>query len=122
MKKKCGAATLVTFKYYLITGFLILIFRSSTPLHLAVLVHNNDILTLLLDEHARSSKIDLNAQTADDHTPLYYALINTLKLDTDDSFANRLVAAGANPNPVSSSRCHILNTRNYTYFVFLTFF
>jgi len=67
-----------------------------------VLVHNDDILTLLLDEHARSSKIDLNAQTVDDHTPLYYALIHTPKLDTDDSFANRLVTAGANPNPVSN--------------------
>lgn len=67
---------------------------------MAVLVHNNDILTLLL-EHSQSGKIDLNAQTNDDHTPLYYALINTLKLDNDDSFANRLVAAGANPNPVS---------------------
>lgn len=67
---------------------------------MAVLVHNNDILTLLL-EHSQSGKIDLNAQTIDDHTPLYYALINTLKLDNEDSFANRLVAAGANPNPVS---------------------
>lgn len=67
---------------------------------MAVLVHNNDILTLLL-EHSQSGKIDLNAQTIDDHTPLYYALINTLKLDNEDSFANRLVTAGANPNPVS---------------------
>jgi len=90
---------------------LIFMFRFSTPLHLAVLVHNDDIFTLLLDEHARSSKIDLNAQTVDDHTPLYYALINTLKLDTDDSFANRLVTAGANPNPVSTFRC-IVETRN----------
>jgi len=90
--------------YPTIATFLIFVFRFSTPLHLAVLVHNDDILTLLLDEHTRSSKIDLNAQTVDDHTPLYYALINTLKLDTDDSFANRLVTAGANPNPVSS--CH----------------
>lgn len=66
------------------------------------MVLNDDIFTLLLDEHARSAKIDLNAQTVEDHTPLYYALLNTLKLDTDDSFANRLVIAGANPNPVSS--------------------
>jgi len=55
----------------------------------------------MLLEHAQFGKIDLNAQTVDDHTPLYYALINTLKLDSDDSFANRLVTAGANPNPVS---------------------
>lgn len=67
------------------------------------MVHNNDILTLLL-EYSQSGKIDLNAQTTDDHTPLYYALINTLKLDVDDSFANRLVSAGANPNPVSQAR------------------
>lgn len=67
-----------------------------------MLVHNNDIFTLLL-EYAGPKKIDLNAQTIDDHTPLYYALINTLKLDTNDSFANRLVAAGANPNPVSQT-------------------
>lgn len=78
----------------------LVLFHYSTPLHLSVLVHNNDILTMLL-EYAQSSKIDLNAQTIDDHTPLYYALINTLKLENDDSFANRLVSAGANPNPVS---------------------
>ncbi|XP_026813922.1 rabankyrin-5-like [Rhopalosiphum maidis] len=87
--------------------------QGFTPLHLAVLVHNDDILTLLLDEHTRSGKIDLNAQTVDDHTPLYYALINTLKLDTDDSFANRLVTAGANPNPIykktSNSMLHIVS-------------
>lgn len=71
----------------------------STPLHLAVLVHNNDILTMLL-EYAQSGKIHLNARTTDEHTPLYYALINTLKLDNDDSLANRLVTAGADPNPV----------------------
>lgn len=67
-------------------------------------MHNNDILTLLL-EHTQSEKIDLNAQTIDDHTPLYYALINTLKLDNEDSFANRLVTAGANSNPVSRRNC-----------------
>lgn len=71
---------------------------------MAVLVHNDDILTLLL-EYAQSGKIDLNALTIDDHTPLYFALINTLKLENDDSFANRLVAAGANPNPV----CKVFN-------------
>ncbi|XP_025406363.1 rabankyrin-5 isoform X2 [Sipha flava] len=85
--------------------------QGFTPLHLAVLVHNNDILTLLL-EYSQSGKIDLNAQTIDDHTPLYYALINTLKLDVDDSFANRLVSSGANPNPIykktSNSMLHIV--------------
>lgn len=85
----------------------------STPLHLAVLVHNNYILTLLL-EFAQSGKIDLNAQTVDDHTPLYYALINTSKLDNDDSFANRLVAAGANPNPVSLMRFTKKKNSKYT--------
>lgn len=76
-----------------------------------MLVHNNDIFTLLL-EYDGPRKIDLNAQTIDDHTPLYYALINTLKLDNDDSFANRLVAAGANPNPVSRT-CYMYKLQYY---------
>ncbi|XP_050520840.1 rabankyrin-5 isoform X2 [Daktulosphaira vitifoliae] len=85
--------------------------KGFTPLHLAVLVQNDDILTLLL-EQTQSGKINLNSQTIDDHTPLYYALINTLKLTNEDSFASRLVKAGANPNPIyrrtSDSMLHIV--------------
>lgn len=96
--KTCIVINLLNFRCTIYNIYLFSFF--STSLHLAVLVHNNDILTLLL-EYAELGKIDLNAQTIDDHTPLYYALINTLKLDDDESFANRLVSAGANPNPVS---------------------
>jgi len=100
LKTRFYTLRVVVTQFIFVFTFFSFVYLSSTPLHLAVLVHNDEILTLLL-EYVPSGKIDLNAQTIDDHTPLYYALINTSKLDNDDSFANRLVTAGANPNPVS---------------------
>lgn len=63
------------------------------------MARNEEIFDLLLTR-SDTQKIELDLKTTDGHTPLYFALISS-PLYNRNSFAARLLAKGAEPNPVS---------------------
>ncbi|GLH03966.1 LOW QUALITY PROTEIN: Poly [ADP-ribose] polymerase tankyrase, partial [Gryllus bimaculatus] len=81
-----------------------------TPVHLCVLARNSSVLQLLLGAGAdggrgRGPKADVNARTAEGHPPLWFALLaegagaEAEGAYPSDCAAERLLAAGAAPNP-----------------------
>lgn len=71
---------------------------------------NRPVFDVLLGQPS----IDINLRTTEDHPPLYYALLKYESGDdTEDSYACRLLARGAHPNPLyprdgSDSLLHLL--------------
>ncbi|CAH2007521.1 unnamed protein product [Acanthoscelides obtectus] len=75
--------------------------QGHSALHIAIEADNRPIFDILL----KQDYINVNQRTEDEHTPLYYALLKYEAGDDDsrDSYAARLLATGAHPNPVYSA-------------------
>nr|CAI5848966.1 unnamed protein product [Callosobruchus analis] len=75
--------------------------QGYSALHIAIQADNRSIFDILI----KQDYINVNQRTEDEHTPLYYALLKYEAGDDDvhDSYAARLLATGAHPNPVYSA-------------------
>ncbi|KAL0267274.1 UNVERIFIED_CONTAM: hypothetical protein PYX00_009592 [Menopon gallinae] len=67
-----------------------------TPLHIAVMARNDEIMDILLKEES----IDVNARTNDGYPPLWYALHQSE--EQYKNFAKKLLTKGARPDVVCS--------------------
>lgn len=64
------------------------------------MTRNEEIFALLL-KRSETQMVNLDVQTVEGHSPMWYALFASRKLINSNSFAARLFEKGANANPVS---------------------
>ncbi|CAH0394295.1 unnamed protein product [Bemisia tabaci] len=73
--------------------------KGFAALHLAVMTRNEEIFALLL-KRSETQMVNLDVQTVEGHSPMWYALFASRKLINSNSFAARLFEKGANANPI----------------------
>lgn len=77
--------------------------QGFTALHIAIMADNRTLFDILMSQQ----NIEINVKTADEHTPLYFALLKYESGvdDKEESYAARLIKKEAQTNPIYSENC-----------------